>query len=87
LHEACGRLGSAAKSLLTRAQSTGRVRPDLETHELLATANAAAWLGQPPVGLSPRRFLALFAEGWHPEGAHTVSSPTAPRDPPARRRR
>ncbi|MFE9325177.1 TetR/AcrR family transcriptional regulator [Nocardia sp. NPDC052278] len=65
LHEACSRLGSAAANLLTSARDAGRVRPDLQTHEILATANAAAWLGQPPIGLSPHRFLTLFTEGWH----------------------
>lgn len=65
LHDACSRLGAAATHLLSRARDAGRVRPDLQTHELLATANAAAWLGQPPVGLSSHRFLALFTEGWH----------------------
>ncbi|WP_433524526.1 TetR/AcrR family transcriptional regulator [Nocardia pseudovaccinii] len=65
LHDGCERLRASASELLDRAQKSGQVRSDLRIDELLATANAAAWLARPAAdsALDSERFLTLFVEG------------------------
>ncbi|WP_211240800.1 TetR/AcrR family transcriptional regulator [Hamadaea tsunoensis] len=62
LHASCKGLRVAADDLLQRAQEAGRVRADLTAGELMAAANAMAWVARQTPGTTDR-YLTLLLEG------------------------
>jgi AcrR family transcriptional regulator len=65
LRKSCEGLRTAAGDLLARAQRGGRIRPDLDTAELLTAVYAMAWASRRSAADadSTERYLALLLEG------------------------
>jgi len=79
LHASCVTMRAAGTRLLTRAQSAGAVRTDIDGTDLFALAGSLAWLGDQP-SMAPRvdHLVSIVVEALLTTSAKPAAGPSNP---------